>query len=279
MPRPKREAAITAAQQPSFRAELLSDRVAPIAESVAEKSKKRKAKAEVEPLETKPKVGKPQKKPKRHGVKKATGESKAAPTPIDLDDNDEVLLGHVISRCVGIQHYVGNGARYNKEPLHLRREPNNPYDRNAIAVYTIPGGRNPGGRKVGHVEAKTGDVAVIRKIVDNFRVTLVGQVETGAHQVYKFPLRVSFFGLASDREKIRTQLGHQFVLHVPKSKKARSSRPVHKVSGAGPSDAAVAEPEVEADAMSDTEGDVEVTGETSWAERDTELRKHAIELE
>ena len=48
-----------------------------------------------------------------------------------------------------MQYHRGNGQRYNKEPLHLRREPNNAYDRNAIAVHTVPGGPY-GGAKVGH---------------------------------------------------------------------------------------------------------------------------------
>ena len=51
----------------------------------------------------------------------------------------DVLLGHFVSRCVGIQHYRNNGVRYNKEPLHLRRDPNNPYDKNAISVRTLAG--------------------------------------------------------------------------------------------------------------------------------------------
>ena len=35
----------------------------------------------------------------------------------------DVLLGHFVSRCVGIQHYRNNGVRYNKEPLQPQPYP------------------------------------------------------------------------------------------------------------------------------------------------------------
>ena len=35
----------------------------------------------------------------------------------------DVLLGHFVSRCVGIQHYRNNGVRYNKDPLQPQPYP------------------------------------------------------------------------------------------------------------------------------------------------------------
>ena len=279
------QAALAAAQSSTFRAELLSDLVEDSVGDCIDRAidkPKKKLKAKAEPMEVKPKSEKKAKTETASRVEK----SKARPTATvdlteDTDDN-EVLLGHVISRCVGIQHYFGNGCRYNKEPLHLRREPNNRYDPNAIAVYTVPGGPG-GGRKVGHVEAKTGDVAAITRVADGLHgVKIVGQVQSGAGQVYKFPLRVSFFGPASSRERIRQLLGYQLLLHEPKQRKtsgraksghAQVPSKRSKSSGAGSS----VEPHEEEG--QDADDDVEVTGEVSWEQRDTELRKHAIELD
>ena len=68
------------------------------------------------------------------------GKAKASAAPAGGGGGGgDVLLGHFISKCVGIQHYRGNGVRYNKEPLQLRRDPNNPYDCNAVAVHTVAG--------------------------------------------------------------------------------------------------------------------------------------------
>ena len=36
--------------------------------------------------------------------------------------------------------------------------------------------------------------------------------------MYKFPLRVSFFGKASEKEHVRQLLGYQLILHEPKVK-------------------------------------------------------------
>jgi len=295
MPRPQRAAAIAAASQPSFRAELLSDNVAAVE---APEPSKRKAEADAAEPKPKKKKAAAEAKVKPEAVKseqvaprKASGKAKQAiahHAAIDLtdehvDDDGEVLLGHVISRCVGIQHYHGNGSRYNKEPLHLRRQPNNRYDPNAIAVHTVPGS---GGRQVGHVEAKTGDVAAITRVADGIRgIKLVGQVESGAGQVYKFPLRVSFFGAASQRAEVRRLLGYQLTLHEPKpkggkkgGKKAAASAEhrVHGSAAAGKSGGAAAS-SVAAD--DDDDDGLEVVGERTWAERDAELRKHAIVLD
>ena len=165
-----------------------------------------------------------------------------------------------------------------REPLHLRREPNNPYDRNAIAVHTVPGSAG-GGKRVGHVEAKTGDVAAITRVADGLRVKLVGQVEKGASQVYKFPLRVSFFGAPSDRERIRQLLGYQLQLIEPKRAPGKQRAGAKKSSGSAAGSSAGGVEGAAGRADEAGEDDVEVTGETSWEERDTELRKHAIELE
>lgn len=69
-------------------------------------------------------------------------------------------------------------------------------DRNAIAAHTVRGGN-----KVGHVQRT--DALAIARVADDrsMRIRMVGQVESGAGQVYKFPLRISFFGPADARAR------------------------------------------------------------------------------
>ena len=298
--RPQRKSALAAAQQPSFRAELRvisgdddDDRLPVDAQPPAKKSKVNAAPAKPEQKMKPEQKVKPE--PARKKQAKPTGKSHAVVNLISDDDEEgdvDVLLGHVISRCVGIQHYYGNGDRYNKEPLHLRRQPNNRYDPNAIAVYTVQGAR-----QVGHVEAKTGDVAAITRVADGLvGIKLIGQVESGAGQIYKFPLRVSFFGRPSQREAVRRLLGYQLHLHEPpkprasgKARKKSSSAAAKRGSGAvtarsGGSGAASSTGIGAASNRGtqddgDDDDDVEMVGERSWAERDAELRKHAIVLD
>ena len=97
-------------------------------------------------------------------------ETKAPAAQAPADEGD-VLLGHFISKCVGIQHYRGNGIRYNKEPLHLKRDPYNPYDRNAVAVRTAMGGK-----QVGHMQRL--DALAVARVADDssMRIRMVAQV-------------------------------------------------------------------------------------------------------
>lgn len=201
----------------------------------------------------------------------------------------EVLLGHVITRCVGIQHYHGNGSRYNREPLQLKRQPNNRFDPKAIGVFTI------GGKQVGHVEAKTGDVAAITRVADVLKLKMLGQVESGAGQVYKFPLRVSFLGTPADVPRVIAALGHQLTLIQPKRAaksiaKGTKSQPTGvaaKSAGAAAKaaaaekaaiDASFVDPSAQQAAPGDDD-EVEFAGERSWEDRNRELLKHAIVLE
>lgn len=226
---------------------------------------------------------------KKLGASKGASKAKSAATSEIA--SDEVLLGHVISRCVGIQHYYGNGARYNKEPLQLKRQPNNRYDPNAIGVYTI------GGKQVGHVEAKTGDVAAITRVADLLRLKMLGQVESGAGQVYKFPLRVSFFGKSTDRSKVVAALGRQLTLVQPKrattgqsaataAAKATAKAAKAAARAVATEKAAIAAsfrepaaPNGDDSEDEDDGGEIEFAGERTWEDRNRELLKHAIVLE
>ena len=83
------------------------------------------------------------------------------------------------------------------QALRLKREPHNPYDRNAVAVHNVGTGA-----KVGHVQRI--DALAIAAVADDaaMSVRMIGSVESGAHQTFKFPLRISFFGPAAWRPQV-----------------------------------------------------------------------------
>uniref|UniRef100_A0A7S2NS11 Uncharacterized protein n=1 Tax=Haptolina brevifila TaxID=156173 RepID=A0A7S2NS11_9EUKA len=100
------------------------------------------------------------------------------------------------------------------------------------------------------------------------------------------------------RRDVCRLLGHQLHLHEPKVKAAKKAkRPkssssggeggnsAHQNAGAGLRDGAGlregggSATAAREQAEEEDEGEVEVMGERSWEERDTELRKHAIELD
>jgi hypothetical protein len=243
----------------------------------------------VEKAEVKPSVARKQ---PAAAAKPAKKQKSGAATPA-VDDEEDVLLGHIISKCVGIQHYHGNGVRFNKEPFRLRREPNNPYDRNAVAVLNLPQQL-----KVGHVQRI--DALAIARVADDtsMSIRMVGQVESGAQQMYKFPLRISFFGRPEWREKVSHHLRMGGVaLEAPKQRKSKSGLAARtnaaSASAAGSSSttsaraksggvrdggksSGVASMSASAD---DDDDQVEFTHEKTWAERDAELRAQAVVLD
>ena len=66
-------------------------------------------------------------KAKRAAPSKAAGGGGAGARGAGVDSaaqaEGDVLLGHFVSRCVGIQHYRNNGVRYSKEPLQPQPYP------------------------------------------------------------------------------------------------------------------------------------------------------------
>ena len=238
--------------------------------SKKKKIKKVKPEKKVKPIE------KPPRKEPKEGKKAAKAKSTAvvpaaAPAAEVVED---VMLGYYISSCVGIQHYRFNGARYNKEPLLLRREPHNPYDRNAIGVYTTSW------QQVGHVVAKTGDVAVLARVADDpvmrGKVRMLGQVEGRANQIYKFPLRISFFGPPSFAARVHSLLGRGGLTLIEPKRRVVLATAVRSHGGAALAAGSGAPPPA---AVEDDDDEVECVGEKSWAERDAELRAQAIVLE
>ena len=231
---------------------------------------------------------------------KSAGKAPAA-APAAPSADDDVLLGHFVSRMVGMQYHGGNGVRYNKELLHLRRDPHNRFDPNAIALRTIPGGA-----MVGHMQRL--DALAVARVADDasMKVTLIAQIESNPHAAYKIPLRVSFFGRAADASRVaahlaycemsrningRAQMGGGITLIEPKRRGPGSrggrggGRGRGRRRGGGAAASSSAAPPLEhevaaaAAAAADDDDEVEFSHERTWEEKDAELRKHAIVLD
>eukprot|EP00927_Polykrikos_kofoidii_P040089 TRINITY_DN34327_c0_g2_i1.p1 TRINITY_DN34327_c0_g2~~TRINITY_DN34327_c0_g2_i1.p1 ORF type:complete len:1077 (+),score=209.48 TRINITY_DN34327_c0_g2_i1:61-3291(+) len=96
------------------------------------------------------------------------------------------------SKIVGVQHY--GGVVCDRENVVLRRQPENPYDRNAIQVLNI---RN---EQIGHLPREF--AAALAPMMDAAQVNaddgeelrFEGHVPKGAQNVFSKPLRISIFG-------------------------------------------------------------------------------------
>jgi HIRAN domain len=89
-------------------------------------------------------------------------------------------LGVADTQVVGIQHYSGHVA--NREVVTLRREPNNPYDRNATQVL------NTLQEQVGHLPRVV--VLHLAPLADSGNLFLEGVIPRGSKNKYKIPVKL-----------------------------------------------------------------------------------------
>ena len=150
---------------------------------------------------------------------RASGSSQHEPLIIDSDDDDGEedasqnapdstqgpseqeysysLYGALRHKIVGVRYYSGYATV--GEMVICRREPNNPYDRNAIRVLNVQGDQ------IGHIP-KTW-AAKIAKYMDN-RSLLVEATITGPKGEFECPLELKFYGTNEplEREKLLSQM-------------------------------------------------------------------------
>eukprot|EP00061_Rhincodon_typus_P014945 g42340.t1 len=90
----------------------------------------------------------------------------------------------------------------------LQREPNNPYDRNAVQV------NNVNGIQVGHIKREL--AAPLAFILDNRLARVEGVVPYGANNVFTMPVQLSFWGREENRDAVLERLKrHGFKLAPP----------------------------------------------------------------
>nr|XP_009479636.1 PREDICTED: helicase-like transcription factor [Pelecanus crispus] len=90
----------------------------------------------------------------------------------------------------------------------LQREPNNPYDKNAVKV------NNVNGDQVGHIKKEL--AAALAGIMDNKLALIEGVVPYGAKNAFTMPVQMSFWGREENKEAVLDQLKrHGFKLAPP----------------------------------------------------------------
>ncbi|KAF3827212.1 hypothetical protein GH733_002698 [Mirounga leonina] len=112
------------------------------------------------------------------------------------EELDSVLFGTLRGHVVGLRYYTG--VVNNNEMVALQREPNNPYDKNAIKV------NNVNGNQVGHLKKDL--AAALAYIMDNKLAQIEGVVPFGANNAFTMPLHMTFWGKEENRKAVLDQL-------------------------------------------------------------------------
>ncbi|KAM8804821.1 helicase-like transcription factor [Eudromia elegans] len=125
----------------------------------------------------------------------------------DEEDTDSAILyGILRGSIVGLRYYTGTVN--NNEMVALQREPNNPYDKNAVKV------KNANGDQVGHIKKEL--AAALASIMDNRLAVIEGVVPYGAKNVFTMPVQMSFWGREENKDAVLDQLKrHGFKLALP----------------------------------------------------------------
>uniref|UniRef100_A0A8C4XTJ9 Helicase like transcription factor n=1 Tax=Falco tinnunculus TaxID=100819 RepID=A0A8C4XTJ9_FALTI len=112
------------------------------------------------------------------------------------DTDMAILYGTLRGSVVGLRYYTG--IVNNNEMVALQREPNNPYDKNAVKV------NNVNGDQVGHIKKEL--AAALAGIMDNKLAVVEGVVPYGAKNAFTMPVQMSFWGREENKEIVLDQL-------------------------------------------------------------------------
>ncbi|XP_075013701.1 helicase-like transcription factor isoform X3 [Calonectris borealis] len=122
------------------------------------------------------------------------------------DTDSAILYGTLRGSVVGLRYYTG--IVNNNEMVALQREPNNPYDKNAVKV------NNVNGDQVGHIKKEL--AAALAGIMDNKLALVEGVVPYGARNAFTMPVQMSFWGREENKKAVLDQLKrHGFKLAPP----------------------------------------------------------------
>uniref|UniRef100_A0A8D0GLG3 Helicase like transcription factor n=1 Tax=Sphenodon punctatus TaxID=8508 RepID=A0A8D0GLG3_SPHPU len=124
----------------------------------------------------------------------------------DEDTDSAVLFGTLRGNVVGLRYYAG--VVNNNEMVALQRQPNNPYDKNAVQV------NNVNGDQVGHIKKEL--AAALAYIMDNKLAVVEGVVPYGANNAFTMPVQMSFWGKEENKRAVLDRLNmHGFKLAPP----------------------------------------------------------------
>ncbi|XP_010003057.1 PREDICTED: helicase-like transcription factor [Chaetura pelagica] len=128
------------------------------------------------------------------------------PSGSEEDTDSAVLYGTLRGSVVGLRYYTG--IVNNNEMVALQREPNNPYDKNAVKV------NNVSGDQVGHIKKEL--AAALAGIMDSKLALIEGVVPYGAKNAFAMPVQMSFWGREENKEAVLVHLKqHGFKLAPP----------------------------------------------------------------
>ncbi|XP_030574526.1 helicase-like transcription factor isoform X2 [Archocentrus centrarchus] len=108
------------------------------------------------------------------------------------DADGSVLFGQLKGTVVGLRYYSGVVNR--GEMVGLVRQPQNPYDRNAVMVANIYG------NQVGHIKKEL--AAAMAYVMDNNLAKVEGVVYCGTKNTYTMPVMLSFWGKEENKNSV-----------------------------------------------------------------------------
>uniref|UniRef100_A0A8C1SBB5 Helicase-like transcription factor n=1 Tax=Cyprinus carpio TaxID=7962 RepID=A0A8C1SBB5_CYPCA len=109
---------------------------------------------------------------------------------------ENVQIGSIQGTVVGLRYYTGTVNR--GEMVSLVRQPQNPYDRNAVMV------ANVFGIQVGHIKKEL--AAPMAYIMDNNLARVEGVVPYGEKNTFSMPVNLTFWGKEENREAVHNQM-------------------------------------------------------------------------
>ncbi|XP_032356115.1 helicase-like transcription factor isoform X2 [Etheostoma spectabile] len=108
------------------------------------------------------------------------------------DVDGSVLFGHLKGTVVGLRYYTG--VVNQGEMVGLVRQPENPYDRNAVMVANIYG------NQVGHIKREL--AAAMAHVMDKNLAKVEGVVPSGTKNQFTMPVMLSFWGKEENKNAV-----------------------------------------------------------------------------
>ncbi|KAK5917223.1 hypothetical protein CgunFtcFv8_012130 [Champsocephalus gunnari] len=131
------------------------------------------------------------------------------------DADGSVPFGHLQGTVVGLRFYTG--VVNQGEMVGLVRQPQNPYDRNAVMVSNIYG------NQVGHIKREL--AAAMAHVMDNNLAKVEGVVHSGTKNSFTMPVMLSFWGQEENKNAVMESMSRRgFKLNSGASKATGASQ-------------------------------------------------------
>ncbi|KAK2826488.1 hypothetical protein Q5P01_020702 [Channa striata] len=115
------------------------------------------------------------------------------------DADGSVLFGHLQGTVVGLRYYTG--VVNQGEMVGLVRQPQNPYDSNAVMVANVYG------CQVGHIKKEL--AAAMAHVMDNNLAKVEGVVHSGTKNKFTMPVMLSFWGKEENKNAVMESMARR----------------------------------------------------------------------